>query len=291
MSQADKGTLIELFLVALEHDNNGSLPSFNILFKYFPSFCGHKKTFENLLASYCLKGWLDYDVANDTYKIHNWGKWQFESDNSAPRVAKYKAAITGNNSTNKSTFARNDLLNPLELSSVGNGIQRTEIKNSPEVDNFEAGINDFSLPKDQPKLFDDISSQKLSKPKSKALKPIPENNSDARLKPVREYLISCYWEMRGIPLNQVSDKSDWIALSDLLRRTKSSENGVFSVGAICAAWARFLGSESKWHKSQGHPVRFFCSNIAAFLSGGVASDTGKYTKGAQEIYDMLSGDK
>lgn len=61
----------------------------------------------------------------------------------------------------------------------------------------------------------------------------------------------------------ITDSSDFNALKQLLTRTKDKPQ--FSIEKLRDYWARFLNSPDKFHRNQGKPLRFFCTNINTFV--------------------------
>lgn len=99
------------------------------------------------------------------------------------------------------------------------------------------------------------SEQKQGKPTKRA----SDSPADPRLHPMKEFIESEYHRVRGCAL--VTDSTDWMQFNAMLRKT----NGRFDLAALKQAWTAFLESPNPYHQTQGHPLRFFSSNINGFV--------------------------
>jgi len=88
-------------------------------------------------------------------------------------------------------------------------------------------------------------------------------SSDERLKDLKKFISEEFHRIRGFKL--ITDSSDWTKLSSLLKSTK--DDSVFCLEKLQRAWTNFLGSEDEFHQKQGHPLRYWASNINAFIGG------------------------
>jgi hypothetical protein len=70
----------------------------------------------------------------------------------------------------------------------------------------------------------------------------------------------------------VTDGSDFKALKDLLASTK--EKPQFTLEMLQEYWNRFLNSHDDFHRRQGKPLRYFCTNINAFVGNGNGTHAG-----------------
>jgi hypothetical protein len=75
----------------------------------------------------------------------------------------------------------------------------------------------------------------------------------------KEFIFSEYIKERNCKL--ITDKTDWIHLNNLLK----SCNGHITIEKLKDAWVSFLKSSDPFHQKQGHPLRWWCGNINAFL--------------------------
>jgi uncharacterized protein YdaU (DUF1376 family) len=75
----------------------------------------------------------------------------------------------------------------------------------------------------------------------------------------KQSIESEYLKIRGCKL--ISDNTDWISLSNLIK----SCNGNITQEQLKEAWTLFLQSTDPFHQKQGHPLRWWCSNVNAFL--------------------------
>ena len=79
--------------------------------------------------------------------------------------------------------------------------------------------------------------------------------TDPRRAPLVDFMFQTFTARYG---ELVPDSSDFSALKTLLGKTKAE------LPEIERRWMVFLDSENQFHRDQGHPVRFFCSNYTAF---------------------------
>jgi hypothetical protein len=75
----------------------------------------------------------------------------------------------------------------------------------------------------------------------------------------KNFITTEYEKERNCKL--ITDKADWIQLNSLFK----SCNGTITVEQLRNAWIAFLQSNDQFHHKQGHPLRWWCSNINAFL--------------------------
>jgi hypothetical protein len=73
------------------------------------------------------------------------------------------------------------------------------------------------------------------------------------------FIESEYQKIRGIKL--ITEKSDWIALANM----KKAFNGSVALERLEKAWTDFLVSPDPFHQKQGHPLRYWSTNINAFI--------------------------
>ena len=84
--------------------------------------------------------------------------------------------------------------------------------------------------------------------------------ADLRFQPLKEFFHQQYEEIRGTSLD--TNASDYKALSDLLKRQPKLSLGVLQQSAV-----RYLKNDDPFNVNQGHPLRFWASNINPFLPG------------------------
>jgi hypothetical protein len=84
--------------------------------------------------------------------------------------------------------------------------------------------------------------------------PTPSEQSD-----FKKFIEEEYERIRNCKL--YSDRSDWISLANLQKKS----NGDLTTEKLQIAWTCFLESPKPYHREQGHPLRFWCSNINAFI--------------------------
>lgn len=85
---------------------------------------------------------------------------------------------------------------------------------------------------------------------------------DDRWKPLIDFAYESYREEHEVTL--VLDKTDGNALKQMLIKTKNLPE--FSLDNLKIAWLMFRGSQDKFDRNQGHPLRFFCANINRFMT-------------------------
>jgi hypothetical protein len=155
------------------------------------------------------------------------------------------------------------------------------------------------------KAFSEAFGEALPKAKSEAASPtLPEERSvfrtdpetdteknqrkrepaapaDARRRPFSEFFHAEFQRLRGVRLQ--TDASDWKSLDTLLKKTVDDQ--AFSLEALKEMAGRFFTSDEDFHVQQGHPLRFFCSNINAFVGkngNGTSSDRQALTNRLKE---------
>ena len=82
--------------------------------------------------------------------------------------------------------------------------------------------------------------------------------ADPRFQPLKKFFHEQYEEIRGTKLD--TNVSDYKALSDLLKRQPE-----FSLEYLQQSAAIYLKSDKPFHVDQGHPLRFWATNITPFL--------------------------
>lgn len=75
----------------------------------------------------------------------------------------------------------------------------------------------------------------------------------------RDFIVSEYENRRECSL--ITDSSDWSSLANLLKAC----NGKIGFEDLKTAWISFLMSPDPFHQKQGHPLRYWCHNINAFI--------------------------
>lgn len=85
---------------------------------------------------------------------------------------------------------------------------------------------------------------------------------DPRRAPFLTFAFTAYVERFG---ELVPDQSDFKALKDLLAKTKAE------LSEFQRRWVAFLDSDKPFHREQGHPLRWFCTNWNAFSGPSRAS--------------------
>ena len=99
------------------------------------------------------------------------------------------------------------------------------------------------------------NSSYLKKEKRKRALPV----SDDRRQPFLSAFIADYEGFHGKPL--FTDDSDYVAATKLLKATQ----GKLGLDDLLQSANRFIRSAEDFHRNQGHPLRWFCANINAFL--------------------------
>ena len=56
------------------------------------------------------------------------------------------------------------------------------------------------------------------------------------------------------------------------------------VSALLAAWNRFLLSPDKWNRKQGHPIRYWCNNLSAFMADDNAKEQPRVESKSERAY-------
>lgn len=92
-------------------------------------------------------------------------------------------------------------------------------------------------------------------------KPQPEKSGDPRQRVFSDFFLSEWQTVRGFKL--VTDKADFVALTEMLKKTAS--DAAYGLAPLQRAASRFIRSQDPFHLKQGHPLRYFASNINAFM--------------------------
>ncbi len=116
------------------------------------------------------------------------------------------------------------------------------------------------------KMTRDISGKSLGTQVATTKETLTKENkraaqkADLRFQPLKEFFHQQYEEIRGTSLD--TNASDYKALSDLLKRQPKLSLGVLQQSAV-----RYLKNDDPFNVNQGHPLRFWASNINPFLPG------------------------
>lgn len=90
----------------------------------------------------------------------------------------------------------------------------------------------------------------------------PPESSDARWKPLLDFIYSTYRDEFGVTL--ILDQTDMKQFKSMLTKTKNLSE--YSADAIQMAWLCFTRSAKQFDREQGHPLRYFCSGINRFMA-------------------------
>lgn len=88
-----------------------------------------------------------------------------------------------------------------------------------------------------------------------------KSNGSDPIRKFKDFLMQEYERVRGCRL--VPDSSDFVQLSSMLKKTNGAAG--FTDEALRASWTRMLESEDPFVLKQGHPIRYWASNINAFM--------------------------
>ena len=110
---------------------------------------------------------------------------------------------------------------------------------------------------------------KTTSKEKKANRASNEAPSDPRLTPLKSFISEKFKAVRGCGM--ISDSSDWSKLSALLK--SSREDPAYCLEKLQTAWMAFLESEDQFHQKQGHPLRYWASNVNAFIGNGARHGT------------------
>jgi uncharacterized protein YdaU (DUF1376 family) len=94
---------------------------------------------------------------------------------------------------------------------------------------------------------------------------------------LKEFIEQEYLSKRGIPM--ISDGSDWSSFFKLVARC----NGRITIEQVKLAWTCYLNSPDKFDIKQGHPLRYFSTNINGFLV------TNKNHENQNNLFKMING--
>jgi len=123
----------------------------------------------------------------------------------------------------------------------------------------QINITDETVSRPNPLIPVAPASPKATSKERKAIQSHKQHETDSRLAPLKVFIEAEYLRARLCKL--ITDKSDWIQVNTMLRRT----NGTFSAEQLEKAWTSFLESPSRFHQEQGHPLRWWASNLNAFV--------------------------
>lgn len=92
--------------------------------------------------------------------------------------------------------------------------------------------------------------------------PKKRTEPDPRLLPFIDFVYETYRSKFSVTL--VLDASDVSQLKQITTKTKNLAE--FDLEHLQEAWLCFLKSRKSFDREQGHPLRFFCSNINRFMA-------------------------
>jgi hypothetical protein len=89
---------------------------------------------------------------------------------------------------------------------------------------------------------------------------------DSRRVPFKDFMFE---ELRAVGIEPVTDASDWTAYERLLAETRdkatSEPKAPFTLEKLKEYFSRFVHSPNRFDQDQGHPIRFFCTNVNKFM--------------------------
>ena len=135
---------------------------------------------------------------------------------------------------------------------------------SRETDDFENLVN--SSPVEQLKLLPNT---------------LQETVHDVAYRDLLKHIEASWESERKVSLKLLSGKSDYVELHRMLRRVLPA---MIPVSALLAAWNRFLLSPDKWNRKQGHPIRYWCNNLAAFLDDDTGNQAPRRESRSEQAY-------
>ena len=91
-----------------------------------------------------------------------------------------------------------------------------------------------------------------------------------------DFFFSQYKKHRGVDL--VCHDADFAQLSKLLKKLPDCK-----ALDLCRSVKRFLTSPDKFHQGQSHPVRYWATNINAFLPNSVSAGTSTSSEGVRRV--------
>lgn len=118
------------------------------------------------------------------------------------------------------------------------------------------------------------NSKTIANDSSSSASPSPNISLPSEESLLKNFIVSEYEKERGCKL--ITDKTDWIQFSALIKTC----NGSIQYEKLKEAWTLYLKSTDEFHQKQGHPLRWWCSNINAFLG-----DKPKATKSIKQKED------
>lgn len=260
LSLADKGALIVLWCIGNEYDCiSGNLPDIKTISKAFGSrYTNRNKDVLALLDKFVDLKWLDRIInpsGSVAYRLHDWKEWQFKSDLSTPRTAKFRAKTV-----------KNDVKNDTHSDSVGVANKEVMITKERNTD-VQIHSHFVRMPENDKKIsqqaliegFEDGINQAVINRRRISKKP---DAVDDRWPALRRDLPAIWKENRGSHLTSATGASDWSSLARVLKR--SVGDPAYSLSAIKLSFIRFLTSSDKYHRMQG--FRYWVSNMHLFFN-------------------------
>jgi len=268
LSLSDAGCLLKLWLDAYRnHAEVGFLHAdLGIIGrKLGGGYAEHPRRATALLERFVSLGWLDKHINNGSvrYELHHWEEHQaskfdvFEPMHTPTIVGENKPVSDSQPTVNRQLSENhidNTHVTPPESKSKSISVLRTDSHAAQadlfSTDDFEAGINQVSIP---------INQFKTKR------KPKPEIPEAERIfyHDLLAYMENSFMTDRRISLPSISNASDYSALRAMIRKLIPAG---YALNTLQAAWARFLHSDQVFHRSQGHPIRYWASNLGSFLS-------------------------
>lgn len=84
--------------------------------------------------------------------------------------------------------------------------------------------------------------------------------ADARRVPFRDFMFT---ELRRVGVEPVPDAADWKQYESFLLKTDGKP--AFTLEKLCEYFTRFVDSPDGFTRRQGHPIRYFCTNVSGFM--------------------------
>ena len=282
LDHTECGCLFKFWILAYSNKLDvGTLPSIQIIAKFLAG--GYKKNPSrviSLLERFVQYDWLDRFTRDGSpevyYKLHDWEFWQFcddpQHDGIAPRGA-LDYSILEVCPTRAPHVPRGVESDADSKALISYRVQRTEVIEDKEGDTSNPHFDLESLinaPPIQPELF-----------KNALVQTEKDDLHNSVYKDLLAHIETSWQSERKFPLKSVCSKSDYAELHRMLRRVLPA---MIPVSALLAAWNRFLLSPDKWNRKQGHPIRYWCNNLSAFMADDNAKEQPRVESKSERAY-------
>ncbi len=132
------------------------------------------------------------------------------------------------------------------------------VASTQQVGGSDRVLHPCNAPVASTQPFKESIQRKHSKERHDVAEPA---TSDPRHSSLKEFVEREYLRLRGCRM--ITDAADWTQFSGMLHKTHADP--AFGLEQLQAAWTAMLTSSDTFHQRQGHPLRYWATNLNAFM--------------------------